>query len=114
MSDDAREQRQHEIRLKVAEYAQAKAARVKLEHYRKVKKARLMKWAERELKCQTTAAQEREAYAHSDYEEVISGLEAATETETRLYWELEMLRMEFEAWRTRAANNRAERARYGA
>lgn len=101
---------QQEIRERVAEYAKAKADRVYLEHFRKSKLAILMKAVQD--KFDTAAMQEREARRHPDYLELLDGLREATEKEERTRWELKLLEMKFEGWRTRMANQRAERGRY--
>ena len=112
MSLDEEEQRQHEIRVKNQELAEAKGRRVYFEHYRKVHKAILMK--QYESKHPTAAAQEREAYADPAYLETLAQLEHWTARAELLTLEHQSLIMKFEAWRTRQANARSERHRYGA
>ena len=107
------EERLQQIREVSRKYAAAKADRVYLEHYRKSKRAQLMKQAELAGE-KTAAAQEREAYADAEYIELLKGLQAATQIEAELYWELRITEMRFEAWRTKQATARAERQRYGA
>lgn len=85
--------------------AQAKAKRVYLEEFRKSKKALLMKEAML-AKIEAANAQEREAYAHPEYLEVLDGLAAAIETEETLKWRMEAARLRVEIWRTESANNR--------
>ncbi len=88
-------------------YAEAQADADHLSEFKKSKKALLMK--ESEVKGQKTAAiQERDAYAHPDYVALLHGLKAATERALSCKWRLELAKMRFEAWRTRAANKRAE------
>ncbi len=88
-------------------YAEAQADADHLSEFKKAKKAMLMK--ESEVKGQKTAAiQERDAYAHPDYVSLLLGLKAATERALSCKWRLELAKMRFEAWRTRAANKRAE------
>lgn len=53
-------------------------------------------------------AQEREAYAHPEYIELLHGLMAAIEQEESLKWKLELFKMRFEMWRTQQATQRAE------
>ena len=60
-------------------YAQAKANRVYLEEFRKSKKALLMKGSGESA----IGAQEREAYAHADYLQLLEGLREAVEKEIR-------------------------------
>ncbi len=88
-------------------YAQAQADAEHLSEFRKAKKAMLMKEAEVSGKS-TAAIQERDAYAHPDYVALLHGLKAATERALSCKWRLELAKMRFEAWRTRAANKRAE------
>ena len=88
------------------EYAKAKAERVYLEEFRKTKKALLMKAALQ--KYEAVSAQEREAYAHPEYQELLKGLAAAIEVEEDLKWKLEAARMRTDVWRTEQATARAE------
>lgn len=88
------------------EYAKAKAQRVLIEEFRKSKKALLMK--EAMVKFDAVSAQEREAYSHPEYQELLKGLAAAIEVEEELKWKLEAARMRTEVWRTEQANARAE------
>lgn len=85
-------------------FAKAKAERIYLEEYRKSLKALLMK---RSME-NTIGAQEREAYAHDDYVELLKGLKEATEVEEKLRWDLIGAQARVEIWRTEQANNRAE------
>lgn len=111
MDDEQKEYALHEIREKIERFAVSKSNRVGLEEMKKIMRARLMKAAELEGHT-SVSAQEREAYAHPDYLEIIEGLKAATYEETKLWWELQVLQNQFEAWRTRQANARVERSRY--
>jgi hypothetical protein len=89
------------------EYAAAKSQRIYLEEFRKSKKALLMK--DSLLKgFEAVNAQEREAYSHAEYLEVLVGLAAAIEREEELKWKLEAARMRTEIWRTESANARME------
>lgn len=90
-----------------AQYAVAKAQRVYLEEFRKSKKAMLMKAAEVEG-INTSAAQEREAYADPDYVALLKGLQEAVQEEERLKWLLVSAQAKIEAWRTIEANRRFE------
>ena len=110
--NDELERQQHEIREKNKQLAYAKGRRVFFEHYRKVHKALLMKQYEPEYS--TAAAQEREAYADPDYLKTLNELEHWTAQSELLSLERTDLEHRFEAWRTRQANQRAERGRYGA
>ena len=88
------------------EYAKAKAQRVYLEEWRKSKKSLLMKDA-LARGIEAANAQEREAYAHPEYQELLQGLAAAIEVEERLKWHLEAARMRCDIWRSEEATNRA-------
>jgi hypothetical protein len=88
------------------EYAKAKAERVYLEEFRKTKKALLMKAALQ--KYEAVSAQEREAYAHPEYQELLKGLQAAIEIEEELKWRLEAARLRVEVYRTEEASARMQ------
>ena len=111
--DSMVEQRMHELRVLASKYAKAQAERIYLEQFRQSKKAQLMKQAE-SLGTTAVGAQERDAYAHPDYVELLEGLRVATEEAERLRWELEISRMRIDLWRTQQATERAERRGYGA
>jgi len=85
-------------------FAEAKARRVYLEEFRKTKKALLMK----EHTSLPIGAQEREAYAHPEYQELLQGLRVAIEVEETLRWQLTAATMRGELYRTQSANERAE------
>ena len=85
-------------------FAKAKADRIYLEEFRKSKKAILMK---RSLE-ETIGAQEREAYAHEEYQNVLIGLKEAVEVEEKLRWDLIAAQARVEIWRSEQANLRAE------
>lgn len=88
-------------------YAKAKSERIFLEEFRKSKKALMMREAE-QAGHKTAAMQEREAYAHPEYIQVLDGLRAAVEEEERLRWLIVGAQAKIEAWRTIEANRRAE------
>lgn len=96
-----------QIREKAPEYGKAKARRVYLEEFRRSKKAMLMKEALK-LKIEAANAQEREALANPEYDELLKGLAEATRIEETLRWELESHRLEIEIWRTKEASNRMQ------
>ena len=83
--------------------AKAKAKRVYLEEFRKVKKALLMQDMEGSV-----AAQERDAYAHQDYKELLEELKKAVEQEEALRWKMISAQAHIEVWRSQEASNRAE------
>jgi len=88
-------------------YAKAKSDRIYLEEFRKSKKALLMREAE-QAGHKTGAMQEREAYAHPGYLELLEGLRAAVEEEEKFRWLMVAAQAKIEAWRTIEANRRAE------
>jgi hypothetical protein len=86
-------------------FAKAKAERIYLEEFRKSKKALLMQ----EAFCagvDTMAGQERDAYARSEYRELLEGLKAAVEIEESLKWKMTAAQLRVDIWRTNQANNR--------
>lgn len=107
MSDDSAEKRFLELEDLARQYAEAQAEASYLEEFRKSKKAALMKQAELDGKS-SAVIQEREAYAHQEYQAFLEGLKEATERALFLKWKLTLVQMRFESWRTLAANKRAE------
>jgi hypothetical protein len=86
-------------------YAQAKSERIYIEEFKKSKKALLMQTAQ--LKgVETMAAQERDAYANEEYQELLQGLKIAVETEEKLRWQLIAGQLKVDIWRTEQASNR--------
>jgi hypothetical protein len=65
-------------------YAKAKADRIYMEEYRKSLKAILMK---RSMETAVNA-QEREAYSHPEYLDLLKGLREAVEAEEKLRWDM--------------------------
>lgn len=86
-------------------FAKAKANRIYLEEFRKSKKALLMKEAEL-AGVNTASGQERDAYAHPEYRELLEGLKEAVEIEEKLRWQLIAAQMKVDLFRTESANNR--------
>ena len=113
MTEEYLEKSLNFIRDKAQQYAQAKANRVYLMEFKKVKKAQLMIKAEQNG-YKTTSAQEREAYANIDYVTLLEGLRAAVEKEEELRYQLKGAELKVDVWRSKEASKRAERARYGA
>jgi hypothetical protein len=89
-------------------FAKAKANRVYLHEFRKTKKALLMKQAAVGDVKMSAANQERDAYAHPEYQELLEGLKSATEYEEATRYQIETIRMKFEAWRSKRSTERAE------
>ena len=93
------------MREKAPKYGEAKAQRVYLEEFRRVQKALLMKDA-LAMGIEAANAQEREALADPQYNQLLKGLSAAIEKEETLRWELESLKLDIEIFRTKEATNR--------
>jgi hypothetical protein len=85
-------------------FAKAKAERIYLEEYRKSLKSLLMKRSCEE----SIGAQEREAYAHDEYRQLLEGLRAAVEVEEKLRWDLIAAQARVDIWRSEQANLRLE------
>ena len=92
------------IRDNGKKFAQAKADRIYLEEYRKSLKAILMKRSGENA----INAQEREAYAHPEYQDLLKGLREAVEAEETLRWQMVAAEARVEVWRSQEASNRAE------
>jgi len=88
-----------------AKFAEAKAQRIYLEEFRKTKKALLMKEA-LARGIDSAVAQEREAYAHIEYADLLKGLMVAIEKEETLKWMLTAAQMKVDIYRTEEATNR--------
>jgi len=85
-------------------FAFAKAKRIYIEEFRKSKKALLMKQSLEPA----LGAQERDAYAHHEYIELLKGLREAVEIEEKLRWDLIAAQARVDIWRTEQANLRNE------
>lgn len=85
-------------------FAKAKAERIYLEEYRKSLKAILMKRSGENA----VNAQEREAYAHPEYQDLLKGLREVVEAEEALRWQMVAAEARVEVWRSQEASNRAE------
>ena len=86
-------------------YAVAKSQRIFLEEFRKTKKALLMKDA-MTRGFDSAVAQEREAYANPEYEELLHGLAEAIMQEETLKWKLTAAQMKSDIWRSEQASER--------
>lgn len=94
-------------------YSVASANHTYLTEYKKSILALLMKDAEREGQ-KTSTAQERDALASTTYIQHLTALKEATHEYEKYRYQLRQVEMEFEAWRTKQANERMERKGYGA
>ena len=54
----------------------------------------------------SAVSQEREAYAHPEYQELLEGLAAAIEQEETLLWKLRAAQMKSDIWRSEQASER--------
>jgi len=90
------------------DYATAEANRAYLLEFRKSKKAMLMADAEAKEPGLAIAKQEREAYSHPEYQELLEGIKVAVEQATALRFQIEVRKMRFESWRSKQATSRAE------
>jgi hypothetical protein len=85
-------------------YAQAKAERCYIEDFLRSKKSLLMQLHNEK----PIGAQEREAYAHPEYIELLKGLKAAVEKEELLKWQMTAAQMRADIWRSQEASNRSQ------
>jgi DNA-binding transcriptional regulator/RsmH inhibitor MraZ len=85
-------------------FAKAKGTRVRLEEFRKSKKAELMLQAPTEV----LGKQETFAYSHPDYLAVLDDLEKAVTIEEEVRWMLIAAQARIEVWKTQQYNARAE------
>jgi len=85
-------------------YADAKAARIHIEEFRKSKKALLMgECAEKAVN-----AREQYAYSHPEYIALLEGLKAAVAVEENLKWHQIAAQLRVEIWRSQEASNRTQ------
>lgn len=85
-------------------FAKAKAQRIQLEEFRKSKKAILMQ----ESTAKTVSEREAYAYSHTDYLQLLEGLQAAVEAEETFRYKLKAAELQVEIWRSQNANNRTQ------
>jgi hypothetical protein len=86
-------------------YAKAKSERIYLDEFRRSKRALLMQEAELHG-YDTSASQERQAYSHPEYIQLLVGLKEAVEIEEKLRWQLIAAQMKIDIWRSQEASNR--------
>lgn len=84
------------------DFAKAKGQLAQLETYKSSLKAIMMKKSNEH----SVNAQEREAYASQEYQDLCLAIGEATEKAENLKWQLESAKMRFQAWQTESANNR--------
>jgi hypothetical protein len=90
------------IFINAPEYAKAKGQLAQLEAYRHSLRSIMMKKSNE----QSLGAQEREAFASQEYQDLCVAIGKATEDAEKLKWQLEAAKMRFQAWQTESANNR--------
>ena len=83
-------------------FAQAKARRIYLEEFRKSKKALLMQ----DSNGASAAIQERDAYAHEEYRQLLDGLQAAVEVEETLRFQMIAAQLRVDVWRSEESSAR--------
>ena len=83
-----------------------------LKEFRKSKKALLMNEALNKGE-EKANAQERYAYAHDEYIELLKGLREATEIAESLRFRSMIAQEQINVWRTKQANSRKEFTNYG-
>ena len=83
-------------------YASAKGELAQLECFKSSLKAIMMQKSGE----QTIWAQEREAYASQDYQDLCKAIGVATENAEKLKWELEAARLRHATWQTLEVSNR--------
>ena len=113
--DDNLERRLEELRKIGESHAAAKKQLSILDHGRKILLAKLMK--EKQVKStgklESVSAQEREARATVEYENYIEQLGQAIEEESKWAWQKEIVRINFEIWKTKMINSVVEKKHYG-
>ena len=83
-------------------YAKAKAQRVYLDEFRKSKKALLMQQSGES----SAVAQEKDAYAHPEYLELLAGIREAVEIEESLRWQMVAAQLRVDVWRSEESSAR--------
>lgn len=85
-------------------YAKAKGTRIRLEEFRKSKKAALMNEAPTEV----LGKQETYAYSHPDYMDLLTAIGHAVAEEEECRWMMIAAQARIEVWKTNQYNTRAE------
>jgi hypothetical protein len=116
MSDEYQEQQIHQLRELGKKYSKAKGELSFLDHNRKILLAKLMKEYlinSNTGKLDSVASQEREARADQRYSDHIKALAQAVQNEAELSFELTIVRINFETWKTKMINQFKEAKDYG-
>jgi len=116
MSEEITEQHMHKLRELGEKHAKAKGQLSLLDHNRKILLAKLMK--EHMInsntgKLDSVSSQEREARADPRYSDHIKALAIAVEKESDLAWNKELVRINFDTWKTKVINLGREKKDYG-
>ena len=112
-NDDYMEEMLERFRQLADRLADARPKREYLDEYKKSLLSLLMKDAERGG-VTSAVGQERDARCRPEYIALLEQLQAAMKDEVKAQYHLKAVEIEIEVWRTKSANNRAERRAYGA
>jgi len=85
-------------------FASARGELAQLETYKSSLKAIMMQKSNE----QTIGAQEREAYASQEYQDLCKAIGIATENAEKLKWQLEAARLRHATWQTLEVSNRTQ------
>ena len=116
MSEEYQEQQIHKLRELGKSHSKAKGQVTLLDHGRKILLAKLMK--EHMInsntgKLDSVASQNREARADARYVDHIKALSIAVQNEAELSFEMTIVRINFETWKTKMINQMKEAKDYG-
>ena len=116
MSEEITEQHMHILRSLGKEHGKAKGKLTLLDHNRKILLSTIMR--EKMInsntgKLDSVASQDREARSDTRYVDHIKALAIAVEKESELAWEKEIVRINFETWKTKMINQMREAKDYG-
>jgi hypothetical protein len=92
------------ILANASKYAEAKGHLAELETFKSSLKSIKMKQSSE----QSLGAQEREAYASQEYQDLCKAIGLATEQMEKLRWELEAARLRHATWQTLEVSNRTQ------
>lgn len=98
----------HKLAAVSKAHAAAEADKCHLMEYRKTLKSLLMIEAEKGDPKMPATKQERYAYSHPQYVELLDGLKVAIEKAVRYRHQFTVMQMEHESWRSKNARNRVE------
>ena len=116
MSEEITEQHMHKLRELGEKHAKAKGQLSLLDHNRKILLSTLMKEkmiSSNSGKLESVNAQEREARADQRYTDHIKALSIAVQNEAELSFQITIVRINFETWKTKMINQMKEAKDYG-